>query len=494
MKKKVHYVPVLVIAGIGMFLVWYSTQWGAGLISDTFQYISSARNLVAGRGFSIPYGDMQLEPMTKYPPLLPIVLAGFELVGINALPGIRLLNTFLFGVNIYLVFLSVQRIVSSYYFSIFASLLVAVSFVLIEAHSWALSEPLYIFLGLSSILLFDKYSEERKLGWLVALSILVSFAFLTRYVGLAMVVAVGVLIMIGKYPLRKKSTDAILFGSISVIPILVWTLRSYFLTETWNDRLVGFYPLTTKNIVSAIDVVLMWFLPTAWVEGNEKFILIGVALLCMIVAIWWKVNPSLSVFYDDAVPKNVRQIALHIVYIFFYGLVVVSSKTWVDPDIGLSDRILSPILVSLIVIFTVLLSILWNINNGTKVLVGVVLLGLLIYYLVGSFILVQRFHDGGIGIARRGWNRSDVVQELRSFSAYSLYSNSNSSLYLWSDRASYGIAEFEKLKDGGSDQEVILVVFHHVPPKGDRLKKLVDGLTLLSGDQIVSIYSLSPTR
>src|SRR4030095_809324 len=97
---------VALVAGIGMFAVWYSTTWGAGLISDTFQYVAGARFFVSGKGFSIPYGDGELEPMTKYPPIFSMVLAIFEFAGMSALQGARFVNVLLFGVNIFLVFLS----------------------------------------------------------------------------------------------------------------------------------------------------------------------------------------------------------------------------------------------------------------------------------------------------------------------------------------------------------------------------------------------------
>ena len=85
--RLVPYFTLLLFIGIGMFLVWYSTVWGAGLITDSFQYTASARNLASGNGFSLPYGEGELQPMTKYPPMFSILLAGFELLGGTALKG-----------------------------------------------------------------------------------------------------------------------------------------------------------------------------------------------------------------------------------------------------------------------------------------------------------------------------------------------------------------------------------------------------------------------
>jgi hypothetical protein len=106
---------------------------------------------------------------------------------------------------------------------------------------------------------------------------------------------------------------------------------------------------------------------------------------------------------------------------------IIVSKTWVDADIGLSDRMLSPMLVSLLILFVVLVSYLWNNVATARIVIALVALGLFAYSLTGTVVGVPRFHQGGIGIARRGWNRSEPVQALRTYASLSIYTNSISS-------------------------------------------------------------------
>jgi 4-amino-4-deoxy-L-arabinose transferase-like glycosyltransferase len=478
---------------MGMFLVWYSTVWGAGLISDTYQYTASARNFVSGNGFSLPYGNGELEPMTKYPPMYSVLLAVYEGIGISALQGARLANTLLFGVNILLVFLSTLRLTRSDLFSFLAALLFSISFVMVEVHSWALSEPLYICLGLSAFLLLQKYFEEGRASWLVLAALFVSAAFLTRYVGLSLVISIGIVLFIQRIELRRRFSDLFLFGVIAVLPMALWTLRGYLLTQTINDRAIGFYPLTVKNYVSAIDVVYGWLLPPSFVQGEEKLLLALTAILLIgIVLLFVRYRRSqITGLLNSSNPEQ-RILLLHILCFTIYGLVIFASKTWIDPDIGLSDRILSPMLVSLLILLVAGFSFLWKHFGRIRPLVTLLSLGLIAYYGIGTFTAIRAFNESGIGIARRGWNRSEVVQSLRSYPSYTMYTNSNSSLYLWSDRTGYSIPEFEQIKETGSDQEVLLVIFHHVPPSGRRLNQLIEGLNVLAEDQVVSIYSLSP--
>lgn len=489
LKLYAHIFLIVLVVGMGTFLVWYSTTWGAGLISDTFQYVAGARSFAAGNGFSIPYGDGLLEPMTKYPPMFSIVLAVFELVGVSALQGARFVNIFLFGVNSLLIFISVRQITHSYYFSLFTSLLSSISFVLIEVHSWALSEPLYICLGLCTILVLARYFKEKNRKWLILSAVLAAGVFLTRYVGLSLIIAVVIVIFLSRLDFKRKLVDALLFGSIAVLPITLWTLRGYLLTSTLNDRVIQFHPLTEKNYLSAINVIFEWFLPALLVDRYLKLLLLlsGIVLLGVLMYLW----RAYKGHWSSLAPDN-EVIALHITYLFTYFAVIIVSKTWLDADIGLSDRMLAPMLVSLLILFVVLLSYLWNHVERTRIAVVLVALGLFAYYLSGTVVSVPRFHQGGIGIARRGWNRSEPVQALRSYSSFPIYTNSISSLYLWSDRAGYNIRDFELLKEKGTDRQVLLVIFRNLPPGGERLKRLIDGLHLIQEDQIVSIYAFGP--
>lgn len=490
---RVFFVALIIV--LGMFLVWYSTRWGAGLISDTFQYVASARNFAAGNGFSIPYGDGELEPMTKYPPMFSIILSLFEFAGLSALQAARSVNIFLFGVNSFLVFISVRKLAGSYSFSLLASLLFSISFVLIEVHSWALSEALYICLGLCAFLAVGRYFKELERNWLIVGALIAASVVLTRYVGLSLVLAVMIVIFFTNLNIRRKVMDALLFGSIAVLPAALWTLRSYLLTSRLNDRLIGFHPLTTKNYTSALDVIFEWFLPPSVVEGNEKLLLLlsGISLLGVLIYLSNVKKRPWSRIVNSLVIHN-EMIALHVVYLFTYGATIIVSKTWVDADIGLSDRILSPMLVSLLILLAALLSYLWNNVERTRLAIALIAFGLTAYYLSGTVTSVPRFHQGGIGIARRGWTRSEPIQSLRSYSSFSFYTNSNSSLYLWSDRAGYNINDFELLKEKGTDKKVLLVIFRNLPPGGERLKRLLDGLELVEEDQIVSIYALGPQQ
>jgi hypothetical protein len=346
---------------------------------------------------------------------------------------------------------------------------------------------------LGTILVLARYLKETNRKWLVLAAVLAASVFLTRYVGLSLILAVLIVIFLSQFDLKRKFVDALLFGSVAVLPIALWTLRGYLLTATLNDRVIQFHPLTEKNYLSAINVIYEWFLPAALVDRSLKLLLLlsGLVVLGTLICLLSAYKGRWSTLAKSLVQNN-EIVTLHITYLFTYGAMIIVSKTWVDADIGLSDRMLSPMLVSLLILFVVLLSYLWTNAEKARFVVAVVALGLVAYYLSGTVVSVPRFHQGGIGIARRGWNRSEPVQTLRSYSSFPIYTNSISSLYLWSDRAGYNIRDFELLKEKGTDKKVLLVIFRNLPPGGERLNRLLDGLDLLQEDQILSIYAFGP--
>ncbi len=92
----------LVLAVIGAIILRFALELGIGVSSDSIAYVGISENLVAGRGLTW-LGGGGLEPVTHFPPLYPIVLAGLQLFGMEGLESARFLNILLFGCNIFLI-------------------------------------------------------------------------------------------------------------------------------------------------------------------------------------------------------------------------------------------------------------------------------------------------------------------------------------------------------------------------------------------------------
>src|SRR5215468_10877591 len=74
-KRLIVYLSLLSL--VGMFLVFLVTyKFGPGLSTDGAKYLSTAQNLLEGRGLN----DYLNTPLTQFPPLYSILIAGISWV------------------------------------------------------------------------------------------------------------------------------------------------------------------------------------------------------------------------------------------------------------------------------------------------------------------------------------------------------------------------------------------------------------------------------
>jgi len=492
--KVVFYLHLALISGLGFFLVCYCTVWGAGLISDSFQYVASARSLAAGNRLGFGDDPSHIIPLTQYPPLFSVILAIFERAGIDGFVAARFMNAALFALNIGLIGLSIKKISHSIGFSLIGAFLITFSVVLSEAHTWVLSEPLFIFFSLLSYYWLDKYLESSNKAWLIASALAVSLAILTRYVGLALLPAAWIIILSKPYTnLRRKWSDLGVYSLIGLIPIVLWTVKNYFESGLINNRSLQWVPLTIKNLYSMVNTLVTWFLPANLVTGRERWV-IPLLLIFIIgsglIFYFSKRKP----FYNGLFLENYQKplFRLHTFYIFFYIIMIVASKTLFDKNMGMTDRMLSPVLISMIIPGSALAASLWRRKNRLlQVLVGASMIYLVVYFATTSLPVIEKYHRQGIGLARKSWHTSQVIQSLPQYASLPLYSNSPSTLYFWTGRMGKGVLTLDRLIQSGSNEKAILVVFYHIPPN-NRIYRLEKELKLLKSDSLAKIYLYEP--
>src|SRR5262249_16901227 len=141
--------PILGLVGV-VAILYITARWGIGINTDSLGYVSGAESLLRGEGYNhiTPLGE--IKPTVQWPPLYSLMLVPFGAAGMSISPGARWLNALLFGINILLVgYLAYRN--TTFWPSIFASVLILTSGVVITLHAIAYSEPLYFFLSLSGL-------------------------------------------------------------------------------------------------------------------------------------------------------------------------------------------------------------------------------------------------------------------------------------------------------------------------------------------------------
>ncbi len=488
------WIPLGLISALGFILVWYTTVWGAGLISDSFQYVASARSLAAGQTLGYPDENGNTVPLTQYPPLFPVILAAFEIAGVDGLDAARLMNAALFAVNIGLVGISIRKISNSIGFSLLGSLLTALSIVLIEAHTWVLSEPLFVLFCLLAFYWLGLYFETSGRRWLLASALAGSLALLTRYVGIALLPAALIVIWWkSNTDRRRKWIDLGVYSLVDLLPMTIWSVRNYLQSGQINNRSLQWIPLTAKNINSLINTIFTWFIPESLVNGRERWAIPVLVILFIglgLVLLFGKQKiPSYSTL--SAIIQR-PLFLLHGIYIPFYFAMVIASKMLFDNNIGMTDRMFSPIFVSMIIPGSVLFSSLWLYSkNLIRLFLLVTALYLVVYFAIVSAPVVAKFHRQGIGLARKTWQTSLVIQSLPDYASLPIYSNSPSTLYFWTGRTGAGVLALEQLINSGFTEKAVLVVFYHIPTN-NRINRLEQKMILLKSDPMATIYMYEP--
>lgn len=488
---KIYWIGLSLIAITGMGLVLYSTVWGAGLISDSFQYIATAKTMASHGYWGYLSEDGSFIPLTQYPPFFPAVLALLEFLGINSLNGVRFFNATLMGINIILVGVTLRYITKSALWSILGAVLFAFNRVFLEAHAWALSEPLYYFLALLGLYLLalsiDR--QDRRYWWAEGV---LALAALTRYIGIALIFSGMLVLLGGKKPVWQKVIRSLSFGGLSLLPLGLWTLRNALLTKTINNRSLSFVPLTIKNILSLIQTILGWFVPSVWVIGHEKIWLFLLIVLSITLGIWWVISWRTS-------QKSITQTAwfnpLAILWFFatiFHLAFLIIAKIGFDHNIGFGDRLLSPLWLGGIILIVTSMAVLWEEKNAISHWL-VILCGsyLIVYFLAGSIVALPAWHKQGLGLARKSWHTSQAILTLQTLDSGRIYSNSPSTVYLWTGSPGHSLTEFSQIRESNSSVDVYLVVFHHIPENA-RLTRLEDGLPIVIEDRIATIYRYPP--
>ena len=256
------------LAVLGAVLVLArEVTYGAGLKGDAIGLIAMARNLLAGEGLTYISGRAQ----TNWPPFYPLLLAAGGLVGFDPLHLAGPLNAAIFGLTVFIVGRHLQRRLRSRVLAAWAALAVALS-VPLATRAWtAMSEPTFILLATAALLQADRFLAEGRTPALLWAAVCGALAFLTRYAGVAVPLAVGLALLCQpRAPLRQRAGRVAAVALAAAVPMALWLLRNYLVTGQLIKQVADLRP-PILSVPAALDGVrgTLWewayldFLPPA---------------------------------------------------------------------------------------------------------------------------------------------------------------------------------------------------------------------------------------
>ena len=340
----------LICAAAGAGLLFISMAQGVGVGGDATIYITSARNLLAGKGLGLinAAGDFRLIPY--FPPFYSLVLALPGLFTDNLPLAALILNLVLHAGLVFLITYWTISVSDNLFPGLLLGMLLAGSPIIIPAASWAMSEPLAVLLGFSGLILLEKslVEDQRFAFWVSA--ILLGLSFLTRYSSAAFIGAAVLLIFFFEGETwKKRFLRAFGYGFVSVIPMIVWLVIDFTKTSTVASR--SMLSGKTAELWAAFlpkikHVFVLWILPDSLSATMPGFLVTFISIFIILFTVGCLAGSVYALRGGTQYPRYARMFFLLSAMNLLYLLLIVFVSLNTYPPITINTRMLLPVYIS----------------------------------------------------------------------------------------------------------------------------------------------------
>lgn len=401
------------------FVTLATARYGVGISPDSAVYLSAARSLAAGHGLWQFTG----EPLVRWAPGYPVVLAIPAALGLDLASAARWLNVALFAALILAAGAWIRRHVRYPYLGAIALAAVALSPALLRVSVYAWSEPLFLLLALLCLLDLERFAREGRRGDLLRAALWAAAATLTRYAGVSLL-APGLWAALTRQGARpgRRLLDAVLFKLVALIPLAAWLLRNRLVAGSP----VGEHAASSYSAPASVGLVLeqlsRWLVPPVGPPAARVALVITV-----LAAMAWVLRRGARDRGPGAWP-----LAPTAVWAVAYAVLVV-AWTSLSAVEQINERYLAPLYLPLVVMAACALGTLAR--RPERALAGRVAIALMLVWLayptartalhVGVYLAVG---VGGYELPQ--WRESELVKLLRAHpEAQPLFSNAPDAVY-----------------------------------------------------------------
>ena len=334
-RRWLPWVVLIAPAIVAAILAIWGTPHGPGTNEDSETYVCAAQTLIEKHALLACGRNW---PLVWFPPLYPTMLAALDVLGIMGLDGVRVICMVSFAGSTLLMGAMLNRATSSLLLSIIGELLFLTMGDIVSVHLYAMSEAPFVVLFLLSIFWLWCALEDDRTRWVVLAGCTAAAASLTRYTG-ASIVFTGAIAFVwyDDLPRQVRLRRTAIFLTAACAPLGIWMCRNLYEARTLTARTAGFYPLEPRQYSRAAYTVVRWFIP--WLSEAACFAVGGPVIVAVLVAfalvIYW--NPGKLVW-------------LLAVFALSNVMLIVVSRLFLDPFVLLAERMLVPILVSLLIV------------------------------------------------------------------------------------------------------------------------------------------------
>ncbi|HEY8930349.1 MAG TPA: hypothetical protein VIM55_14210 [Mucilaginibacter sp.] len=429
-KRYLNNLDSLIAAIIGFYVIHLFTAYsGVGISPDSIMYASTATNMQA-HGTIITFNG---GPLVFFPVFYPFFLAVIQFISrVDPIEAGAWINAGLFAAVIFTSgwimekFLSHSRI---YKWLILVAIILSPG--LLEIYTYLWSETLFIFEILLFIIAYWKYLQTHSLKALIWVGVIVAISCITRYAGVTVVGAGGLMLLLdNQLSIKKKIGHILLYGVISVSLLIgnlvMNSINSGLSTGTRYPSITPF-----KDNLHYFGTVICDWGALSPAADNYATLIAAVVLLALIGILLFKAFRGKINSYENIV----------IAFAIVYGLFIVISAS-ISRYERINSRLLSPMFIPLLISCTSWVpDVLRLIKSKAKyALAGVAILLMLAFEYATYQTDYQRYDDemdyGVPGYSDDDWNKSEFIVYLRHHQnmfkpGIKIYTDADEAVYLF---------------------------------------------------------------
>jgi hypothetical protein len=393
-----------VLLSIGIFLL--NTRHGIGIWVDSTRYMG-----LSERPYDAPLYAWMLQSVASF----------FDIDTVAKLLGLVTV-----AANSGLIWHVLIRATNHYRYAILGTALVVLSPQFVALHASAMSEPLFLFFMLLTLLAFLRYLETDSRLWLVVCAISLALATLTRFVAPPLGAALAVCIVVNpRQAIGRRIGDATILAVVSASIFLFWLFYSHLTGGRSIGRELWFYGnMGTKEWLTSLEALTAWLLPDAipFVARVATFAVfaVSIAVLTFVHTRRALRRAHVARVVDDLLPA-----ILGLFFLFYLVFVVLSTS--IEANLSLNSRYAFPIYVTTMLMAAIVLARTARAAGKIKLLhdgVVALLIVVAIGHAVRTTVRSEEAFRMGVGYASLAWKNSPTIAAIRTLPADSvLYSN-----------------------------------------------------------------------
>jgi hypothetical protein len=395
-----------------------TTPNGIGISNDSVNYLSSSSSLITGEGFKRYDG----EPFSHWPPLFPILLGIIRFSGSNPINVLPYVHGFFLGLTGAFCFFFIFCFSRSWILSICYGLAVVTSTPLVNAASILWSETIYTFFMFYAVISALFYLRQPNFKRLAVLGVVSGLAFLQRYSGFFLVVAVCCSIFLFENrQVKKRLRSVFVFGIISCLPGSIWIAGNILVTNTltgsryFSPEYLSYALVSSFNALGSLFVpdrfglstfVGSWFVPDRFgLSTFVGFLIIFTAALIVVYGIYKK---------QERFIMDIAVLSVFIVIYFFSIVYTLLTACCVS-------RFMTP-LYPIVIVFIGCVFVFFIQCFGTKntylrwsfmVIATMFIVGFLSINGWRMPTYAKTFRERGVGYNTQKWRQNSVIEYLR---------------------------------------------------------------------------------